>query len=80
MSPGSFFRARTRNIALVGNYLPRKCGIATFTTDLGEALSAEAEVVCWALVMNDIPEGYDYPPQVRLRDQPYFSPAGGYEP
>ena len=28
-------------IAVVGNYLPRQCGIATFTTDLCEAISAE---------------------------------------
>ena len=28
-----------KRIAVVGNYLPRICGIATFTTDLCEALS-----------------------------------------
>ena len=28
-------------IAVIGNYLPRQCGIATFTTDLCAAISAE---------------------------------------
>jgi hypothetical protein len=29
------------NIAFVGNYLPRRCGIATFTTDLCESIVSE---------------------------------------
>ena len=33
--------ASTRTIAFLGDYLPRKCGIATFTTDLLAAVSAE---------------------------------------
>ncbi len=54
-------------LALIGNYLPRACGIATFTTDLAEAISAEApDLECWAVVMNDVPEGYRYPPKVRF--------------
>jgi hypothetical protein len=28
-------------IAFIGNYLPRQCGIATFTTDLCEAVATE---------------------------------------
>jgi glycosyltransferase involved in cell wall biosynthesis len=52
---------------VVGNHLPRQCGIATFTTDLINALaSAEPETDFWAMVMNDIPEGYDYPSRVRF--------------
>ena len=52
-------------ISEIGNHLPRRCGIATFTTDLLEALSIEApETDCWAVVMNDVPEGYFYPTQV----------------
>jgi glycosyltransferase involved in cell wall biosynthesis len=43
------------------------CGIATFTTDLVEALSAEApDINCWAVAMNDKPEGYAYPEKVRF--------------
>ena len=30
-------------IAVIGNYLPRQCGIATFTTDLCDAIGAEYE-------------------------------------
>ncbi|MBZ0258392.1 glycosyltransferase family 4 protein, partial [bacterium] len=55
------------SVAVIGNYLPRQCGIATFTTDLVEGLSAEApEVCCWATAMNDKPEGYLYPEKVHF--------------
>ncbi len=54
-------------IALIGNSIPRQCGIATFTSDLLQALAEEdATGEYWAVVMNDIPEGYHYPPQVRF--------------
>jgi glycosyltransferase involved in cell wall biosynthesis len=53
-------------IAVIGNYLPRQCGIATFTTDLCAALSAEYGTVrLLALPVNDTEEGYDYPARVR---------------
>ncbi len=55
------------SVAVIGNYLPRRCGIATFTTDLVEALSIEApDINCRAVVMNDKPEGYPYPEKVRF--------------
>ena len=55
------------SVAVIGNYLPRQCGIATFTTDLVEGLSAEApDIKCWAAAMNDKPEGYSYPEKVRF--------------
>ncbi len=55
------------SVAVIGNYMPRLCGIATFTTDLVEALSAEApDINCWAVAMNDKPEGYTYPGKVRF--------------
>jgi glycosyltransferase involved in cell wall biosynthesis len=60
-------RRGIESIALIGNYLPRMCGIATFTTDLVEAISAEApQAHCWAVAMNDTPEGYAYPGKVRF--------------
>src|SRR5882724_5389795 len=53
-------------IAVIGNYLPRHCGIATFTTDLCEAISAEYGTArLLALPVNDTEQGYDYPARVR---------------
>jgi glycosyltransferase involved in cell wall biosynthesis len=53
-------------IAVIGNYLPRHCGIATFTTDLCSAISAEyGNARLLALPVNDTDEGYDYPSRVR---------------
>ena len=50
------------SVAVIGNYLPRQCGIATFTTDLVEGLSAQApDIDIWAAAINDRPEGYLYP-------------------
>ena len=55
------------SVAVIGDYLPRQCGIATFTTDLVEGLSAEApDINSWAVAMNDKPEGYAYPEKVRF--------------
>jgi glycosyltransferase involved in cell wall biosynthesis len=54
-------------IGFIGNYLPRQCGIATFTTDLCEAVAAEFPgATCIALPVNDIAAGYDYPSRVRF--------------
>ena len=56
-----------KTIAFIGNYLPRRCGIATFTSDLLQAIAKEGERIdCWAIAMNDLPEGYAYPKQVRF--------------
>jgi glycosyltransferase involved in cell wall biosynthesis len=53
-------------IAVIGNYLPRQCGIATFTTDLCSAISAEYGTArLMALPVNDTESGYDYPARVR---------------
>ncbi len=54
-------------IAVIGNYLPRHCGIATFTTDLCEAIATEYGTArLMALPVNDTDQGYDYPSRVRL--------------
>ncbi|OGJ89331.1 MAG: glycosyl transferase family 1 [Candidatus Raymondbacteria bacterium RifOxyA12_full_50_37] len=56
-----------RKIAFVGNYSPRKCGIATFTTDLCESVALRFPAVqCFAVPVTDIPEGYSYPDRVRF--------------
>jgi glycosyltransferase involved in cell wall biosynthesis len=54
-------------IAIIGNYLPRRCGIATFTTDLCDAIHAEYEPTeLLALPVNDTEEGYSYPARIRF--------------
>src|ERR1700691_4212535 len=54
-------------IAFVGNYLPRECGIATFTTDLCNAIAAEYGAGrLFAIPVNEPDSSYDYPEQVRL--------------
>src|SRR5438477_3213788 len=54
-------------IAFIGNYLPRQCGIATFTTDLTEAIAgAYGDTTCIAVPVNDGPAGYPYPSRVRF--------------
>jgi glycosyltransferase involved in cell wall biosynthesis len=54
-------------IAFIGNYLPRQCGIATFTTDLCEAVAVEHPgATCIALPVNDNEAGYEYPSRVRF--------------
>ena len=54
-------------VAFIGNYVPRQCGIATFTTDLCEAIAAAyTDTACIALPVNDIEGGYSYPPRVRF--------------
>src|SRR5579863_3474300 len=59
--------ALPNRIAIVGNYLPRHCGIATFTTDLCDALHAEyGATELLALPVNDTEEGYAYPARVRF--------------
>ena len=54
-----------RRIALIGNHVPRRCGIATFTADTYAALAArypDIAIDVWA--MNDRPDVYDYPDTV----------------
>src|SRR3990167_5591653 len=54
-------------IGFIGNYLPRQCGIATFTTDLCEAIASQyGGTTCIALPVNDIEAGYAYPSRVRF--------------
>src|SRR5690348_18222425 len=71
-SPGEAIRPRSRaglpsRIAVIGNYLPRQCGIATFTTDLCDAISAEYGAPgLFAMPVNDTESGYEYPERVRL--------------
>ncbi len=59
--------AEIRKIALIGDYLPRKCGIATFTHDLRQSVAAQyPSTECIVVPVNDIEGGYDYPSEVRF--------------
>jgi glycosyltransferase involved in cell wall biosynthesis len=54
-------------VAIIGNYLPRQCGIATFTTDLCDAIHSEyGATELLALPVNDTQEGYTYPARIRF--------------
>ncbi len=67
MSQHNTTNTSSKRIGFIGNHLPRQCGIATFTTDLCEAIAAEySETTCIALPVNDIAGGYAYPPRVRF--------------
>ena len=57
-------------IAFIGNSLPRRCGIATFTSDLQQAVAASRPGTETTIVaMNDRGQSYAYPPVVRMQIQ-----------
>lgn len=59
--------SQIQKIAFVGDYLPRKCGIATFTNDMYASVAGRfPETECIVVPVNDRPEGYEYPPEVRF--------------
>ena len=56
-----------RKIAFLGDYMPRKCGIATFTADLRAAVAADQpRTDCFSVPVNDLKGGYEYPAEVRF--------------
>ncbi|WP_408591697.1 glycosyltransferase family 4 protein [Novosphingobium sp.] len=64
-------------VAFIGNALPRRCGIATFTTDLELAVSHLDDVAQTAIIAMCDPGGqYDFPPHVRWSIAQ--EDAGGY--
>src|SRR5947208_1589516 len=59
--------SKVRKIAFVGDHLPRKCGIATFTSDLlASVAAAHPQSQCFSVSVNDIKGGYEYPQVVRF--------------
>jgi glycosyltransferase involved in cell wall biosynthesis len=57
-----------RRIAIIGNSLPRRCGIATFTTDLRNAISvSHPDVETCIVAMTDRGQAYDYPAAVAFQ-------------
>ncbi len=63
-----------KQVALIGSYPPRRCGIATFTRDMYQALAGamSGRGEAFTLAMNDVPEGYDYPDEVRVEVRDRF--------
>ncbi len=60
-------RQQAGKIALVCDYLPRQCGIATFSHDVRQALLEQYPGVdCMVVSTTDTPQSYDYPPEVRF--------------
>jgi glycosyltransferase involved in cell wall biosynthesis len=60
-------RSDVRRLAFVGDYLPRKCGIATFTSDMLASIAARyPDTECFVVPVNDRREGYDYSSEVRF--------------
>ncbi len=57
-----------KSVALIGSYVPRQCGIATFTADLASAiLDNDQDIDCTIIAMNDRREGYEYPDTVKFQ-------------
>jgi len=64
---GSNTMSDFRKIAFVGNYLPRKCGIATFTHDLRNAVQAAMpDGQCSVIAVSDGKDNCEYPDEVRF--------------
>jgi len=61
--PGAAVSASLR-IAFVGTYPPRRCGIATFTQDLAQAVGSAGEQLLPTLALTDPGGRYEYPPDV----------------
>ena len=54
-------------VAFIGNSLPRRCGIATFTTDLQSAVAtSHADSKTVIVAMTDHGHAYDYPASVAI--------------
>jgi len=72
--PSASRKSTIKSIAVLGNYLPRQCGIATFTVDLCNAISGYApDIDCQVIAMNDKAGVYDYPSRVQFEiDQNSF--------
>src|SRR5450432_3629785 len=61
------FPSLPRQIGMIGNHLPRQCGIATFTTDLCDAIEGEfpsARIL--AVPVTDAESSYKYPARVQF--------------
>ncbi len=59
--------AHPGKVVFIGDYLPRRCGIATFTFDLYQSFALQfRDTGSFVVSVNDVKSGYDYPPEVRF--------------
>src|ERR1035438_5655545 len=70
-APPALLATRSRpdpvRVAVIGNHLPRQCGIATFTTDLCDAFAAAYGTAGLMVVaVNDPQSSYGYPARVQF--------------
>lgn len=71
-SRGTSAKAETRRLtlALIGTYVPRKCGIATFTSDVAEQLAAyHGEITSTVYALDKADSGLVYPAGVERIEQ-----------
>lgn len=76
---------RPLGVSFISSYIPRQCGIATFTNDLASCIqndSSDIDVFPTITALNDIPGGYKYPADVKfvIRDKSIndFKEAANY--
>ncbi|HEY0010099.1 MAG TPA: glycosyltransferase family 4 protein [Tepidisphaeraceae bacterium] len=67
MADGQTSGSKIQTVSLLGSYVPRQCGIATFTKDLREALAGEIGAGASVIAMDDGVESYNYPSEVRYQ-------------
>jgi glycosyltransferase involved in cell wall biosynthesis len=63
------YHHKNLGISFISSYLPRQCGIATFTNDLASSIakiSRHDNILTNITALNDIPEGYKYPSDVKF--------------
>ena len=73
--------SHVQKIAFLSDYVPRRCGIATFTADLREAIAAEYPLLeSFIVALTDHGEGYDYPPEVRFEISEQDIAGDGVQP
>ena len=61
---------RQLKVLFIGTYVPKECGIATFTSDLLNSVSGgDNDVHCEVIALNDPSETYNYPEEVVFQIQ-----------
>jgi len=65
VDPAAGLAPAVKSVVLIGSYPPRRCGIATFTADVRDALLAASPTLrCDVVAMNDAGGPYAYGPEV----------------